>query len=168
MPIKLKNNASSFITANITSSQTAITLVSGGSFPTLSSGEYFYGTLEDTSGNVEIVKVTARTGNILTVVRGQDGSTPRGFPASSRFELRVNVASVEDIARKPLVNSFTGDGATTSFTLSADSGNLAVANMTDAYISGVYQSKSSYSLSGSQVVFSEAPPLNAVIEVVVR
>jgi len=95
MPIKLKNNASSFITANITSSQTSITLVSGGSFPTLLSGEYFYRTLEDTNGNVEIVKVTARSGNNLTVVRGQDGSTPRGFPTSSRFELRVNVASIE-------------------------------------------------------------------------
>jgi len=168
MPIKLKNNASDFLAQAVSDTDTSITLQSGDTFPELASGEYFYATIQDIVGQLEVVKVTGKFGDIFSVVRGQEGTGTTSFPAGSKFELRVTAGSVEDIARKPLVNSFTGDGATTSFTLSADSGNLAVANMTDAYISGVYQSKSSYSLSGSQVVFSEAPPLNAVIEVVVR
>jgi len=51
---------------------------------------------------------------------------------------------------------FNGDDVTVAFTLSADPGNE---NNTDVYISGVYQQKATYSVSGTTLTFSEAPPL---------
>lgn len=96
MSIVLKNNASDFLAAAIDSSQTTLTLQSAASFPSLSAGEYFYGTLENTAGQVEIVKVTARVGNTLTVVRAQEGTSAASFVLGSRFELRTSVGSIED------------------------------------------------------------------------
>ena len=58
---------------------------------------------------------------------------------------------------------FTGDGATTVFTLAADPGSPAGVVI---YIDGVYQEEVTYSVSGSTVTFTEAPPTNASIEVV--
>jgi len=95
MSIVLKNNASDFLAAAIDSSQTSITLQSAASFPSLGANEYFYGTIEDTAGQVEIVKVTARVGNTLTVVRAQEDTTAASFAQGSRFELRVTAGSIE-------------------------------------------------------------------------
>jgi len=58
---------------------------------------------------------------------------------------------------------FTGNGSTAVFTLSADPGSPAGVVI---YIDGVYQEEGTYSVSGSTVTFTEAPPTNASIEVV--
>jgi Domain of unknown function (DUF4183) len=58
--------------------------------------------------------------------------------------------------------NFTGDGTTTSFTLSSAPNNE---NSTFAYINGVYQNKNTYSVSGVTLIFSEAPPTTSKIEV---
>ena len=57
MPLKFANNAFGTLSAGITNSATSITLASGqgARFPTLSSGDYFFATLIDTSNNLEIV-----------------------------------------------------------------------------------------------------------------
>ena len=51
--------------------------------------------------------------------------------------------------------SFSGDDSTTQFSLSE---NIADEANTQIYISGVYQEKTTYSVSGQQITFSEAPP----------
>jgi len=53
------------------------------------------------------------------------------------------------------VDPFSGDGSTTAFTLSADPGSE---NNTQVYVSGVYQEKDTYSVSGTTLTFSTAPP----------
>jgi hypothetical protein len=60
------------------------------------------------------------------------------------------------------VQNFTGNGSTTSFTLSAAS---LGENYTFVYINGVYQNKNTYSVSGTSVIFSQAPPTTSKIEV---
>ena len=60
------------------------------------------------------------------------------------------------------VQNFTGDGTTLSFTLSSTSTGE---NSTFVYINGVYQNKNTYSVSGTTLLFSEAPPLTSKIEV---
>jgi hypothetical protein len=62
------------------------------------------------------------------------------------------------------VDTFTGSGATTIYALSAAPGST---NNTAVYIDGVYQSKSNYSVSGSTLTFTTAPPLNSAIEIVI-
>jgi hypothetical protein len=60
------------------------------------------------------------------------------------------------------IQNFTGDGSTTSFTLSSAPNNE---NSTFVYINGVYQNKNTYSISGVTLIFSEAPPTTSKIEV---
>ena len=69
MGVKVENNAFGVLSAGITTSDTTITLDSGegARFPTLGSGDYFYATIVDTSNNLEIVKVTARSNDSMTV-----------------------------------------------------------------------------------------------------
>lgn len=53
------------------------------------------------------------------------------------------------------VEQFSGDDSTVTFTLSDDPGNE---NNCQIYISGVYQQKDAYTVSGAVITFSEAPP----------
>ena len=58
-----------------------------------------------------------------------------------------------------VVDQFAGDGAMTSFTLSA---GVGVAGTTiDIYVSGVHQSPSTYTVLGATLTFTEAPPAPA-------
>ena len=59
-------------------------------------------------------------------------------------------------------NSFTGDGSDTTFTLSQ---SIDDENNTFVFIQGVYQEKSTYSISGTTITFSTAPQNGYSIEV---
>lgn len=105
------NNATSALASGITASATSLTVVTstGSVFPTLSGSQYFYCTLETTDGiNREIVKVTARSGDTFTIVRGQDGTTGRAFITGDRVELRIVAASLNDFAKLSEDNTFSG------------------------------------------------------------
>ena len=98
MSVKFANNAFGTLNAGISNSATSVTLSSGqgARFPTLASGEYFYATLIDTSNNLEVVKCTARSSDVLTVTRAQESTTARAFAIGDRLELRVTAAALED------------------------------------------------------------------------
>jgi hypothetical protein len=97
MPVILKNNASSTLATAITASDTAIVVADGSQFPALSAGEYFYATLVSPAGTTEIIKVTARVSNSLTVVRAQDGSSANSFQVGALVDMRVNAASINEL-----------------------------------------------------------------------
>jgi parallel beta-helix repeat protein len=101
MGIQLKNNASGTLATAISASDTGIVLTTGNgaSFPALGVGDYFFATLESTGGTFEVIKVTARSGDSMTVLRAQEGSTANSFAVGSRIELRVTAQSVADIAQ---------------------------------------------------------------------
>lgn len=102
MGIKVANNAFGVLNAGITDSDTTIVLKSGegARFPTLTAGDYFYATLIDTSNNLEIVKVTARSTDTMTVVRAQDSTTARAYSTNDRFELRPTAALFDEFAAR--------------------------------------------------------------------
>jgi hypothetical protein len=60
------------------------------------------------------------------------------------------------------VQNFTGTGSQTVFTLSAAS---LGEDFTFVYINGVYQQKNTYTVSGTTLTFSTAPPITSSIEV---
>jgi hypothetical protein len=100
---KFSNNAATVLSDAITNVATSISVVNGSVFPSLSTDEYFYLTLIGYDGNGnedawEIIKVTARSVNLLTVVRGQDGTTAQGWPQATRVELRLNAGTMQDVA----------------------------------------------------------------------
>jgi len=90
------NNATTTLSADITSVATSFTVTSGAAFPAATTGgDYFYATLVDTSNNIEIIKVTNRATNIFTIVRAQEGTTARAFTsAASKVELRPTAAGL--------------------------------------------------------------------------
>ena len=163
MPIKLANNATSTTATAINASDIGVVLATGGGtvFPALAAGEYFYITFESSGGTYEIAKATARVGDSLTIVRAQEGTTAQSFAAGSRVELRITAASINDLLDERIAN-FTGTGSQVSFDLLAFPTNE---NSTQIYINGVYQQKNTYSVAGSVITFSQAPPFTSTIEV---
>lgn len=80
---------------------------------------------------------------------------------SAAIEITAATIAPVEASTEFKLNQFTGNGSTTAFTLSAQSPE----NNTNVYISGVYQSKSNYSVSGTTLTFSTAPPNGAAVEV---
>ena len=125
MPQQFTNNARALLTASITLSATTIVVestkadlfpvanVGSGSIP--SANSWFKATLQDSSGNVEIVYVRTRTagsGIFSNVLRGQEGTTARAFVAGTVIGLRVTAGDVQTALDLPGQNSvFTGDNS---------------------------------------------------------
>jgi len=118
---KLKNNAIGLLAANITSLETTITLAStqGSRFPTLGANEYFPATLIKEDGTVEIIRVTARSTDTLTVIRGQEGTAATAFLAGDRLELRMTAGAFEEMQAKLARPQVTGILETVSISASA-------------------------------------------------
>jgi hypothetical protein len=96
MGITLKNNARTTLTSAITSLATTIYVDDTSSFPELDTGDYFYCTIESTSGAYEIVKVTQINATNFIVVRGQEDTIAVPFVAGARVELRITVQNLTD------------------------------------------------------------------------
>jgi len=104
---------------------TSLTLYSGTGalFPLLPyPGDFFIGVLVNATGQYEIVKVTGRATDTLTIVRAQEGTSARAFSSGDRFELRLTAGAYNYMmgtywARESLVPLRVDD---THFTLSGD------------------------------------------------
>jgi hypothetical protein len=96
MPAIFTNNASTTLASGITNVQTSVTLATGTGalFPALSGANFFYATIVNGSNQIEIVKVTARSSDTLTVVRGQEGTTARAYSTGDKVECRVTAAGL--------------------------------------------------------------------------
>jgi len=95
------NNAFGTLAANILSTATELTLVTsqGARFPSPTGGDDFLVTLigESAGGTElawEIVRVTARANDTLTIVRGQEGTTAAAWALGTRVELRLTGGSM--------------------------------------------------------------------------
>jgi len=115
---------------------------------------------------VAIVKWTS-DGNAVSVVRSStntiNGAT--SYNLGNQYSSATFVADLETgqwfaVASglgvsNVAVDAFSGNNSTTAFTLSGDPGSE---NNTQVYVSGVYQEKDTYSVSGTTLTFSTAPP----------
>lgn len=122
MGVKFANNAYGTLNASITSSDASLTLSSGqgARFPSLGAGDYFYVTLIDTSNNLEIAKCTARSSDVLTITRGQEGTTARSYSVGDRVELRITSAA--------LVAVYTEAVSDAASALDGDKGDITVSS----------------------------------------
>ena len=96
------NNASSLLAASIDTVETMVQVEAGFgvNYPSPSGNQFFYVTLEDDSGNIEIMKCTARSTDLLTVVRGQDGTVGQNFVlGTTRVEVRTTAAVLEEFVQ---------------------------------------------------------------------
>ena len=95
MGLLLKNNARSTLSAAISATDTTIRVRvgHGDRFPLPEkAGDWFPLTLEDQSGNIEILRATARAGDLITVQRGAEGTQARAYAAGDAVELRATAA----------------------------------------------------------------------------
>lgn len=98
------NNATTTLASSISSVATTITLASGGgaSFPAPGTNQYFLGTLSPATPGAqpnEIVQVTARSSDTLTVVRGQEGTTAQAWGTSAVFSNLITAGSLGALAQ---------------------------------------------------------------------
>lgn len=96
------NNAKSTLALAAGSSDTVLQVQNGhgARFPTITSPgvQFFLVTLES-AGIVEVVKVTNRVGDLFTLERGHEGTSPASFPQGAQFQMRVTRDTLSQFAR---------------------------------------------------------------------
>jgi len=103
------NNASTTLASGISAVATSLTVASatGALFPNPTASQYFYCTLSNTAGTIiEIVKVTARSTDTFTIVRGQDNTSASAFSAADKVELRLTNADLVNFPQLDSTNTF--------------------------------------------------------------
>ena len=157
MAVKFSNNASATLASSINNSVTTIAVTSGQGalFPSLAAGEFFFATLVDSSNNLEIVKVTARASDSLTVTRGQDGTTARAYTAGDRLELRPVAASFDTMAQTDKAQTFSAVQTFSQTIVGSISGNAATVT-NGVYTTGTQTIAGSKTFSSQVKITSDA------------
>jgi trimeric autotransporter adhesin len=147
MALTFKNNASTTLSGAINNTQTSITVVNGSNFPVVTAGgDFFYATMYEVSAsteiNIEIIKVTATSGNLWTIERAQDGTTARSRSdvVTCYVELRLTAAGANEMLQKALNLSDLSNAGTARTNLGLGSmatQDAANVNITGGTISGV-------------------------------
>lgn len=174
--IQYANNATSTLAAGITAAATSLTLKTGegARFPALTGSQYFMATLTRLSdGAIEVIKVTARSSDTLTIARAQEAvngaATAYAFAAGDLIDNRLTAAAlgaefdrIETAATTPTVEEFAGAGTAGPFTLSGTPGTKA---KTYVVVGGVWQNRSSYTLSGNQITLGGTVSAGVAVEI---
>lgn len=92
------NGASATLAVSIIDTDVSVQVQAGYGvlFPSPTGGNWFALTLEDNNANVEVMHCTARTGDLLTVTRAQEGTSALAFTNTvTRCELRDTKGTLE-------------------------------------------------------------------------
>lgn len=105
------NNAQATLASGITNVATTLTVQAGqgAMFPSPTGADWAAVTLINGAGTIEIVKLTSRAGDTLTVVRGQEGTAAAAWLANDKVELRPTAAGLNNFASKDTAQTFTSD-----------------------------------------------------------
>ena len=126
------NNATGKLGSAVAVGDTSLVLQTGNgaAFPSPTDGDYFPVTVIKSDGTLEIMKCTARSGDVLTVTRSQEATTAKSFSIGDRVSLRITAGSLTDFMgnKQPLDDTLT---ALAGLTTSAD--KLIYATGTDAF-----------------------------------
>jgi hypothetical protein len=141
----------------------------------LSGGKIFTYLAGTTTNQPTYTSSTGNTAHTNPIILNSAGRVPTGeiwLVASTLYKFvlttstDVLIATYDNVsssgAAGNYVNNFTGTGSQLSFTMSNAPFNE---NTTQVYINGVYQQKNTYSVTGTTLLFSEAPPVTSSIEV---
>ena len=145
MSVKFTNNGKTTLSASVAASDTSISVSDASVLPSISGSEYFYLTLQDTSGDLEVVKVTAVSSNTLTVTRAQEGTTAIAFASGDKAENRLTAGGLNDVSTQADTNTDTtytaGSGLSlsgTEFSNSAPDQTVSITGSGATSVSGTY------------------------------
>ena len=162
------------IIENATSGSQSIIIKQGsGATVTITNGTKRIVYLDGAGSGAAVVDVTAAAfgSQAFYVPSGSTGNRPTGVAGAFRYNSTTGAFegytdSWGDIggsgATSVSLTEATGDGSTTTFTLSTAPGSE---NNTQVFIDGVYQEKGTYAVSGTTLTFSTAPPNGSSVEV---
>lgn len=99
MAVVFNNNASSRLAVAIAVGATSLSVTAGegAKFPSPTAGDWFPLTIIKASGALEIVQCTARSGDVLTITRAQEGTSAQAFSVGDRVELRLTAGAIAAI-----------------------------------------------------------------------
>ncbi len=112
-------------------------------------------TLSGDNVNLNLVPSTGTTDTVTLAAGSNITLTDNG---SNNVTIAASTSGGGTIEK----NDFTGTGSQTQFILTTAPASIL---FTDVYINGVYQEKETYSVTGTSLDFTTAPPLNVSIEV---
>ena len=125
---------------------------------------YAAGTTTPLASYISSAGNTAHTNPIILDAAGR---VPGGeiWLSSARYKfalytsVNVLIATYDNIAGAGVLLpiNFTGNGSTVAYSVSG--------NVVSVYINGVYQNENTYSVSGTTLTFTQAPPYTSLIEV---
>jgi hypothetical protein len=130
-----KNFAHSTLAASLATGATSMSVPTGEGlrFPAITGSDYFLLVLQDAT-HTEVIKVTARTGDSMTIEREQEGTTsPATFATGTIVSLRLTAATLESAMN--LATAHIADAAAAhaaSAISNAPSGNLAATDLQGA------------------------------------
>lgn len=101
------NNVDRTLAAAISDADTSVELDNATGLSTPAAGEFELLTLQTEAGVIEVVRMTARSGNVLTVTRGQEGTTAVAWGAGSRIYAGITASTLSS----KLANEADGDNA---------------------------------------------------------
>lgn len=132
------NFASSLLASGITDTATSVTIQSGDGalFPAFSAGQQGVAVIEDTSGNTEVVFITARTGDSMTIDRGEELTTALAFASGSRFELRGTAGVFSGMLQKNGGDTLSGTTVNNGVIQQNTSGSIQGGEIAGAFIRG--------------------------------
>lgn len=127
------NNASATLGSAISPTATSITLAAGtgSEFPSPAAGQFFTATLwaaGSTTGRPnEIVKVTSRVGDTMTVVRGQEGTTAQTWNVGDTFANYITAGFLNQ-----LIDTSTLQKQASNYAVDAGTANAGVVTLVPA------------------------------------
>lgn len=103
MSQKFANNVITKLVAGVLGSDSTLMVEDGSMFPALSGNDFFLATLaaKNSSGLEvawEIVRVTALSGNTLTVERGQEGTLARSWSQGDMVSMRLTAGTADGLS----------------------------------------------------------------------
>jgi len=133
MALKFSNNASSLLAADISNVDVTVTITAGTGviFPTTADGTFLI-TVQDSTGNNEIMLCTARTTDFLTVTRAQEGTLAKAFSTGAVVENRFTAGSINSFAQTANVQPLDA-GLTSISGLTTAADNIIYTTALDTY-----------------------------------
>ena len=123
MTILFANNGNTTIAGSITNVATTVNLAtgSGALFPSPTGGDYFVGTFTDAATSLirEIVHCTGRSGDVLTIVRAQEGTSAVAWTSGDFFANQMTAGTASAFIQSVTAGVTSFNSRTGAVTLSA-------------------------------------------------
>jgi hypothetical protein len=133
----------------------------------LTGGKLYTYAAGTTTPQVTYTSSSGVTAHANPIILDSAGRVPGGeiWLISARYKFVLNtsvdvlIATYDNVAGAGVLLplNFTGTGSQTAFSVSG--------NVVSVYINGVYQNENTYSVSGSTLTFTQAPPYTSLIEI---